>query len=465
MNEKKDNNIIKRSVNTAIFNITPNLDKFSFTPYVILAGFAFFIAVGTILLVLPAATAGHESASFVDALFTATSAVCVTGLVVQETGAYWSLFGQIVILFLMQIGGFGIMSGVTLILLGFNGKLTLSQRLLAKRSLGEYDQGGIASVIKKMALMFLACEAAGALIFFAVLLQSNGAGTALWRSVFHAVSAFNNAGFDIFTGSVSLEQFSGNPIFLLTTSVLIIMGGISFMVLKDIVQKRELSKLSLDTKLVLVVTAVLLLGGWMITFFCEIGNPSIMPDAGLGEKLLNSFFHSVTSRTAGFSTISPGNLASSTLFITILLMFVGGATGSAAGGVKVNTLGMVLASIWSTLRRRPASTAFGREFSQVQVGRAYTIIFLSLGLIVAATYLLCITEQQPFLPLVFETVSAFGTVGLSTGITPSLSLAGKMIITITMFAGRLGPFVLAVSFIQRKQPVRYRYPQENVRIG
>lgn len=337
--------------------------------------------------------------------------------------------------------------------------------MVVKRSLGEYEKGGIASVIKKMALMFLFCEAAGALIFFAGFSQSSETMPALWRSIFHSVSSFTNAGFDIFSGASSLEQFSRNPLMLIATAVLIILGGISFMVLHDVFKKRKLSALSLNTKLVLVVTMGLLLGGWMLTFLCEMNNSFFALDAGVGEKLLNSFFHSVTSRTAGFSTIPVGSLASSTIFITILLMFVGGATGSAAGGIKVNTFGLVLASMWSNLRRRPAPTTFGREFNQAQVSRAYTIIFLSLGFIVIVSYLLCITENQPFLPLAFEAVSAFGTAGLSTGLTPGLSLAGKLIIAFTMFVGRLGPLVVAVSFVQRKQPARYRYPQENVRIG
>jgi trk system potassium uptake protein TrkH len=291
------------------------------------------------------------------------------------------------------------------------------------------------------------------------------AASAAWHSLFHAVSAFNNAGFDISGGPNSMQEYRGDYTVVLATAVLIIAGGISFVTLNNIYSARRSGRLSLDSKLVLRATAVLLFFGWAVTFLTEFSNPATLGNLPLPEKLLASFFHSVTARTAGFTTLDVSSMASSTLLFTMALMFIGGSTGSTAGGIKVNTAGLLAASLWSALRGQPHPRAFGRELTDVQVHRGFMILLLSLGAIGAVLFLLSLTEDADFLSLLFESVSAFGTVGLTTGITAGLSVPGKLFIAALIFTGRLGPFTLAVALFQREKPSRYRYPQESIRIG
>ena len=432
---------------------------------VLIYGFAGLIACGTILLLLPISTRAGQMTSFVDSLFTATSAVCVTGLVVADTADYWSLFGQAVILILIQAGGFGFMTSATVFLLAFGRRISLQERLLIRESMGLAQLGGLVKIVKRMALFTLAAELIGAAVFYIYFHTQYSTGTAVWVSFFQSISAFNNAGFDIFGSFKSLSDYQAVPLVILATAALIILGGISFLVIYDIAKSRKWYKLSLDSKLVLITTLFLLAFGITITLFTDSNNPDTLGAMSQPLKVMNAFFHSVTARTAGFSTINMANVADYTLFFTMLLMFVGGASGSTAGGVKINTFGMLVATIWSTIRGREHAGAFGRQFSAQQVHRALTLVMVSLGLISLVVFILTVTEEFSFLKLLFETFSAFGTVGLSTGITPDLSIAGRLIITATMFIGRLGPLTLALALIQRQQPATYHYPEEAVRIG
>jgi len=268
-----------------------------------------------------------------------------------------------------------------------------------------------------------------------------------------------------FLSIVSLSNYQGNTLVLLTTAALILLGGISLLVIVDLLRKRNLTRLTLDSKVVLSTTVLLLALGTMVILLTEFHDSDTLGALPFPQKLLNAFFQSVTARTAGFSTITVANLANYALFFTMLLMFVGGASGSTAGGIKVNTFGMLVATIWSTIRGKEHAGAFGREFSAQQINRALSVVMLSLALVSVVIFVLTLTEDFHFIDLLFETVSAFGTVGLSTGITPALSTAGKLVITATMFAGRLGPLALALSLMQRQQPSVYRYPEEAVRIG
>jgi len=401
----------------------------------------------------------------VDALFTATSAVCVTGLVVVDTADYWSLFGQIVILVLIQAGGFGFMTSATVFLLAFGRRIGLQERLLIRESMGLAQLGGLVRIVKRMAVFTLVAEVIGAAIFYLHFSTQYSAGTALRVSLFQSISAFNNAGFDLFGSFRSLSDYQGVPLVVLPTAVLIFLGGISFLVVFDIAKSRNWRRLSLDSKMVLTTTVSLLALGIIVILFTEWNNPDTLGAMSQPQRLLNAFFQSVTARTAGFSTITMANVADYTLFFTMLLMFVGGASGSTAGGIKINTFSMLVATIWSTIRGRERAGAFGRQFNTQQIHRALTLVMFSLGLVCLVVFILTVTEEFHFLNLLFETVSAFGTVGLSTGITPNLSMAGRLIITGTMFAGRLGPLTLALALIQRQQPTAYRYPEEAVRIG
>jgi len=445
---------------------------------VLIWGFAATIGIGAILLMLPISRADPTPVSlgkaFPDALFTSTSATCVTGLAVQEAGTYWSSFGQAVILVLMQVGGFGFMASATLLLLAFGRSVGLREKLLIGESLGVERLGGLVSLVLGIAFFTIICEGIGAVLLYIRFSQDySSAGTAVWQSIFHAVSAFNNCGLDIIGHKNSIMDYQKDPLVVLTMAALIMLGGLSFLVVWDVFRKRSFRKLSLDSKMVIAVTVVLLIVGTVVLLAMEYNNPDTLGPMSLPQKVLNAFFQSVTPRTAGFNVMFIGRMTAYSLFFTIMLMFVGGASGSTAGGIKVNTFGVLLATVWSSLRGKEHAEAFGRELRPQQIHRALAVAMLALGLVGIVTLALTITEthnpqaSEPlqFIDTLFETVSAFGTVGLSTGITPTLTLAGKLIIIVTMFAGRLGPLTLAVSLVQGQRTSEYRYPQDQVRIG
>ena len=432
---------------------------------VVVYGFAGIIMLGAILLMLPVSSETGQSTSFINALFTATSAVCVTGLVVVDTGTYWSSFGQGVILALIQVGGFGIMTGGTFLLVAFGRRVGLREKLLIGQSMGVSRLGGLVPLVMLIMIFTIVVEGLGMVIFYARFSGEYPPATAAWISVFHSVSAFNNAGFDLFGNFRGMVDYQGDPLMVLATAALVILGGISFVVVLNVFRTRKFSRLSLDTKIVLTTTAALLALGMIVILITEFGNEDTLGPMSLPQKLLVAFFHSVTPRTAGFALISVGSMAAYTLFFTVMLMFVGGASGSTAGGVKVNTFGMLAATVWSTIRGSEHAGVFGRELKTQQIHRALTVVMLSLSMVAAMVLALTITEKVEFIDALFETFSAFGTVGLTTGITPGLSTAGKAIIAVTMFAGRLGPLTMALSLVQRQQRTMYRYPQDDVRIG
>jgi trk system potassium uptake protein TrkH len=442
---------------------------------VLIWGFAAIIGIGAILLMLPISSQTHTWTKFPDALFMATSATCVTGLSVVECGEYFSSFGQAVLLVLMQVGGFGFMASATLLLLAFGRSVGLREKLLVGESMGLERLGGLVSLLLGIAFFSIICEGIGAVLLYIRFSQEPGSpGTALWQSIFHAVSAFNNCGLDILGNRNSLANFQDNPLVLLTIAGLIILGGLSFLVVWDVFKKRGFRKLSLDSKMVIAMTAALLILGTVVLLAMEYSNPDTLGPMKPAGKVLSAFFQSVTPRTAGFSVIDIGLMTAFSLFFTIMLMFIGGASGSTAGGVKVNTFGVLLATVWSSLRGREHAEAFGRELRPQQIHRALAVAMLALGLVGVVTLALTITEADSikangepfqFIDVLFETVSAFGTVGLSTGVTLFLTTAGKFIIIVTMFAGRLGPLTLALSLVQGQRVSVYRYPQDQVRIG
>jgi len=433
---------------------------------VVVYAFAIIIGVGAVLLMLPVSSESGQSTPFVDALFTATSAVCVTGLVVVDTGPHFSLFGEGVIMALMQIGGFGIMTGGTFLLVSLGRRVGLREKLIVGESMGLDKLGGLVPLVMGIMVFTIVAEGLGMVMFYIRFSSEFSPTTAVWTSVFHAVSSFNNAGFDLFGGNFqSLANYQNDPLIVLGTAALVILGGISFIVVVDVVRMKRFRRLGLDTKLVLFTTGVLLAVGMIVILAMEYNNPDTLGLMTWPQKVLVAFFHSVTPRTAGFAVLNVGSMAVYTLFFMIMLMYIGGASGSTAGGIKVNTFGMLAATVWSTIRGREHAGAFGREFKSQQIHRALTIVMLSIGLVGVVALVLAITQDAPFIDLLFETVSAFGTVGLSTGITGGLTTAGKLIIVLTMFVGRLGPLTLAFSLVQRQQRTIYRYPQEDVRIG
>jgi len=428
---------------------------------------------GTILLMLPEASTGR-GIGFVNALFTATSASCVTGLVVVDTGSAYTPFGQVVLLILIQIGGLGIMTMSTLFLMIAGRRPSLTGRIVIQDTLTHGGERSIYSLLRDVALFTFIIEGIGIVLMFIRFSQDYGASKALYLSLFHSVSAFCNAGFSLF--SDSFMQYGRDWSLNLVICFLIISGGIGFLVLSELKQRfpynrRAWSGLSLHSKLALATTAALLISGTFIIILMEWRN-TLAPLA-LPDRFLAGFFQAVTARTAGFNTLPIGNMANETLFLFILLMFIGASPGSCGGGIKTSTIATLGVLGISRLRGLERPQIFRRTISEGTVGKAVSVVIISMLVVIVATMALLMTElgetshalsRGKFLELFFETVSAFGTVGLSTGITGGLSMAGKLILTVVMFVGRLGPLVIAIA-VSRPADSRYYYAEERIMIG
>jgi len=429
------------------------------------AGFAATILVGSLLLTLPVANREGVVTPYVTALFTATSAVCVTGLVVVDTKDYWSPLGQAIILLLIQVGGLGFMTSSTLLLLLTGRRFSLRERVWLREAHGVTSLGGVLRLTRRVLLVTAIIEGVSGVILFFRFAAEYRWDWALWMGVFHAVSAFNNAGFDIIGGFKSVTVYNRDPVVLLDIAFTIILGGISFTAIIDTVRTRSFRHLMLDTKMVLVTTAALLLIGTVGLLGIEYANPSTLGGMDLASKLMNAYFSAVTPRTAGFNSIEVGKMTEAGLLLTIALMYIGAASGSTGGGIKVNTFAVLTAAVISSIRGRRVATAFGRELPQDHVYRALTVALLALGLVFGVTLVLALVEPFGTLRLLFEVTSAFGTVGLSTGITPDLSTAGKLLIVLTMYVGRVGPLTLALALAQKEQPARHSFPEGRLKIG
>jgi trk system potassium uptake protein TrkH len=435
---------------------------------VLVAGFAILIAIGAAILTLPISSASGEWTSPIDALFTSTSAVCVTGLVVFDTGTYWSPFGHAVIFLLIQTGGFGFMTGSTLLLFLLIGRRTgLRDRVVVQASTGVPDLGSVTDLVRRVAVFTLICEGVGAVLLTgAFLARSHDVVESAWWGVFHAVSAFNNAGFDLMGGFQSLHAFADDPFVLAPIGVLIVLGGLGFAIVGDVAGKRRWQRLALETKIVLLTTIALLFGGAAVIGMFEWSNPATLGAMPEAQRPLNALFESATLRTAGFSAIDTGALTEASLFVVMALMFIGGASGSTAGGIKVNTFSILLVAIISTARGRPSAEAFGRRIPHILIYRALSVALLSIAAVfVVALGLELATVGTSFVQVAFEAISAVGTVGASTGITPDLPEVARLIIIPAMFLGRLGPLTLVLALTARARPIAYRPAVETMRIG
>jgi len=444
-----------------------------------LVAVSFFAAIllgGAVLSLPQSAQPGHYIKP-IDAFFTATSATCVTGLAVKDIGKDFSIFGQMIVLFLIQIGGLGIMTLSTFFAIIIGRRLTLKENVMMKGALDRHSVEGLKRLIIYILLITFIIEAIGTLCLWPKFGN-------LYYAMFHSVSAFCNAGFSLYTNN--LENYRGDTVVNITVMALIILGGLGFVVLVDIgkffrnffmgiFSKRKhygmnlFSKVSLQTKIVTVGSCVLILLGVAMFLFLE--NGKALYGLGVKDKLLISFFQSVTSRTAGFNTVAIGNLASPTLFFIIILMFIGASSGSTGGGIKVNTLGILIGGAWSMVKNRDNVYLFKRTIPKHIFRRCVMIIGLALAWLVIFTMLLSFMEADKeampnyFLKIFFEVASAFGTVGLSTGITPVLSSFGKFLLMVTMFAGRIGPLTLALAMAIKEDKVFYKYPEEKVMVG
>lgn len=442
-------------------------------PQIIAVSFLAVILVGTLLLSLPLATQSGKSLPLVDSLFTATSATCVTGLIVRDTGAHFSGFGKLIILVLLQMGGLGIMTFSTLFAILLGRKLTIKQDLVIQRTMAPNKVQNLSTLIKYILFITFGIEFLGALCLALRWGRTMNwsIGELLANSIFHAVSAFCNAGFSLF--STSFSSFLKDPFINAIMICLIIIGGIGFMVVLELprfLKKKGFYRFTIQTKVALTVTLCLILAGAVLFFALERGNAL----AGLSTKdsITASFFQSVTARTAGFNTLNIGKLATPTLLVLVFLMFIGASPGSTGGGIKTCTFGVVLATGFSMLRNRDRVSMFKRTIPKEVVRKSLVVLFLALAWIFVAVFLLAIAEHKKaafldnyFLQILFEITSAFGTVGLSTGLTPTLTIVGKLIIIATMFVGRIGPLTLALAVAMQSEKAVYSYPEEKIMIA
>ncbi|GBD10411.1 Ktr system potassium uptake protein B [bacterium HR23] len=439
------------------------------SPLSIIYGFLFLVLVGTGLLLLPWANTEGKMTPFMTAFFTATSAATVTGLVVVDTATYWTPLGQGIIWALILVGGLGWMTLASFLLLVLGQRLSLAHQLVMQQPLGLHQVGHVVQVMRGTVLTFLAIEAMGSLLLawrLKSVLPDASWATALWQGVFHGVSAFNNAGFAILPGSRNLSLLSLDVPSLAVMMLLIILGGLSYPVMADLVRTRRWSRLALDTKMVVVASLALWTAGTLVVLGFEYAHRATLGALPVWGKIVNALFFSVSARTAGFTTVDFSGMNQATFFFIVALMFIGTASASTGGGIRINTVGVLVATMVASLRGQQYVNAFGREIPAQVVHRALAVAFLGLTIVFVASFFMTFVERQGnFLSFLFEVVSAFGTVGLSTGVTPQLSIAGKVVIILTMLLGRLGPLTLALALMPRERPAVLRFAQEPVRIA
>lgn len=436
---------------------------------VLVLSFAALITSGTVLLCLPV-SAAREPLTVLDAVFTATSAVCVTGLVVVDTAGELSLFGQTVVMLLIQIGGLGYMAISTVVGVALGRRLTVHERLTLQEAMNVQTMEGLARFVLTVLKLTVAFELAGAIALAARWTPEFGFARAAYYGLFHSVSAFNNAGFSLFPDS--LMRFRGDWIVNLVVTTLVISGGLGFVVITEIGRVRQYRRFSTHTRLVVTMTAALIVITTALIWVIERDNPRTLQPLGSGEAILAAYFQAVTPRTAGFNTIDIGAMMPASLFLVILLMFIGAAPGGTAGGVKVSTVSIMAAVIWGMIRGRSEPTLLRRRIPPALIARAFSICLIGfLALNVVAGLLLAI-ESRELLPTLFEATSAFGTVGLSMGeagapvsLAGHFSAVGKILIMGIMFMGRIGPLTLAVAIARSRQPARVRHPEGKFLIG
>jgi len=444
------------------------LRHFSATQIIVLV-FLMIILLGTLLLSLPAAARSGAATPFITALFTATSATCVTGLSLVDTFTHWSGFGQAVILCLIQVGGLGFMTIISLFFFAANRRIGLKNRILMAQSMGLEQLDGIVKLIRNVLIGTFSVELCGALILTLRFWQDRPFATALWQGVFHAISAFCNAGFDIL-GAVevggSMIPYGKDPVVSITLMLLITLGGLGFFVWEDVRTKRSFRSFTVYTKLVLIISGALLIFGTALFAVLEWNNPQTIGTWTAGEKILASFFQSVTTRTAGFYTFPQSGLTTPSKGIGTVLMFIGGSSGSTAGGAKTVTVGVLLLSVLASARGRSRVTVFRRTIPQQQITNAVTVVVLMFLVAFGTGIFLSATNGMDFLDCLYEAVSAIATVGISVGITPDFNTVSHLILIVCMFFGRVGILSISLGFLMSDQAQeRYQYAETKVLIG
>lgn len=430
-------------------------------------GYFLMVFTGTLILMLPISTASGEWAGFNDAIFTAVSASCVTGLVVRDTATYWSGFGQAVILMLIQVGGLGFMTIATIFFRLLKKNVGLREKEIMVESLNQSHVGGILKMTRLILVGTGIIELVGAVLLSFRFIPEFGFGKGVWYSVFHSVSAFCNAGFDLMGGKygkfASLVGYKSDPLVSITIMALITIGGIGFLVWDDILQKKwHFKKYYLHTKLVLITSAILTFGGAILIFLLERENWSDMTSGG---RILSALFASVTPRTAGFNTTDIAAYTGATKLITIILMFIGGSSGSTAGGVKTTTIAVLFINVFSRLRHNQSTVTFGREIDDETLRKASTIFMVNLTLALTGTFLICAFQHLPLTDVMLETFSAIGTVGMTSGITRSLTIFSRYILVFLMYCGRVGSVSFALALLEKRDISSVRYPKGKITIG
>ncbi|AFH60248.2 TrkH family potassium uptake protein [Paenibacillus caseinilyticus] len=448
----------------------PAAKKFELKPpQILVLGFAAIILIGSILLSLPVASASGQPTPFLNALFTATSATCVTGLVVVDTGTHWSVFGQIVIILLIQVGGLGFMTMATLFAFVLKKRISLKERLILQEAMNQGSMEGIVRLIRKVIRYSLTIEAIAAVIFSIRWSFDLGVSRGIYYGIFHAISFFNNAGFDLFgpvTGKYSsLTAYADDWVINLVSMMLIILGGLGFVVISDLIEFKTVKKLSLHSKVVLSTTGILIGIGTIVIFVFELTNMKTLGPLSWSGKFLASLFQSVSPRTAGANSVDIAGLRQATQFFIIILMFIGASPGSTGGGIKTTTFTTLVGAIVAMVRGKEDIVLFHYRLGKDRILKAITLTMIALFLVIFVTMLLSTTEDHSFLMILFEVTSAFGTVGLSMGLTPDLTEFGKVMIALTMFAGRLGPLTLAYALGPKAEKELYRYPEGKITIG
>ncbi|MFI6839014.1 TrkH family potassium uptake protein [Nonomuraea africana] len=442
------------------------LERFQHPAQVIVTGFGAAVLLGTALLALPLATTSGQSAGWLAALFTATSAVCVTGLVVVDTETHWSVFGEVVIAALVQIGGLGIMTLATLFTVLVSGRVGLRVRIFAQAETKTVRMVDIRHVVRKVVLFSLACEAVVAVLLTARFAFGYGEpfGRAVYLGVFHAVSSFNNAGFALW--SDNLMGFVSDPWICLTIAVAVIVGGLGFPVMFELVRSwRHPGKWSVLTRLTVGITAILLVGGTLVFLATEWHNPRTLGALDDPGKVLAAFFTAVMPRTAGFNSLDIAAMYPSSWLATDLLMFIGGGSAGTAGGIKVTTFGLLAFVIWAEMRGEPEVNIGHRRLPETAQRQAISISLISVALVAVSTYVMLVLTPHTLDQVLFEVVSAFGTTGLSTGITAQTGTAGQVLLVLLMFVGRTGPLTLGSALALKDRTRRYQLPEERVIVG
>ena len=430
-----------------------------------IVGFMGAIFLGTLLLMVPSASTSGESIGFLTALFTITSAVCVTGLTVIDISKELTVFGQVIVLVFIQLGGLGVMTFSSLILLLIGKKITYEERELLKEERNLENSGGILKFLKKIIITVIVIEGIGALFLALRFAKDMNIGRALYFGIFHSVSAFCNAGFSLFTDG--LEGYAGSFTIIMTISYLIIIGGIGFTVIDSILltTTKKVKRFDLTSKVAILVSMFLVCIGTVLFFILEYHNKGTIGDMTFFEKILASFFQSVTTRTAGYNSVPMGNLTGGSVFLFCILMFIGASPGSTGGGIKTTTFGVIIFYVIGVVKRKENIVIFNRRIGWEVLNRALAILVLSLFYISIIVLIILSTESFSLDEVIFEVISAFATTGLSLGITADLSSLSQVLIICTMFLGRLGPMTLALAFGGSNKTEKIQFPKENILVG